>query len=53
MMVTAQYRRGAMKGKKGDRGKKGLRQRKVRKNFRKFDKNEECSNNNEYGKGSE
>ena len=44
---------GAMKGKKGDKGKKGYGKGKYGKSFGKYDKSNEYSKNNEYGKGYE
>ena len=44
---------GAMKGKKGDRGKKGYGKGKFGKSFGKYDKSNEHSKINDYGKGSE
>ena len=44
---------GSMKGKKGDRGKKGYRKGKFGKSFGKYDKSNEHSKINDYGKGSE
>ena len=44
---------GAMKGKKGDRGKKGNGKGKFGKSLGKYDKSNEHSKNNDYGKGSE
>ena len=44
---------GAMKGKKGDRGKKGDGKGKFHKSLGKYDKSNEHSRNNDYGKGSE
>ena len=44
---------GAMKGKKGDRGKKGYGKGKFGKSLGKYDKSNEHSKNNDYGKGSE
>ena len=44
---------GAMKGKKGDRGKKGYGKGKFGKSLGKYDKNNEHSKINDYGKGSE
>ena len=44
---------GAMKGKKGDRGKKGFGKGKFGKNLGKYDKSNEHSKRNDYGKGSE
>ena len=44
---------GAMKGKKGDRGKKGHGKGKFGKSLGKYDKSNEHSKNNDYGKGSE
>ena len=54
-MVMAQYRwkSGAMKGKKRDRGKKGYGKGKFGKSLGKYDKSNEHSKNNDYGKGSE
>ena len=44
---------GAMKGKKGDRGKKGYGKGKFGKSLGKYDKSNEHSKINDYGKGSE
>ena len=44
---------GAMKGKEGDRGKKGYGKGKFVKSLGKYDKSNEHSKNNDYGKGSE
>ena len=44
---------GAMKGKKGDRGKKGYGKGKFGKSLGKYDKSNELSKKNDYGKGSE
>ena len=51
MMVMAQYR--SMKGKTGDRGKKGYGKGKFGKSLGKYDKSNEHSKNNDYGRGSE
>ena len=44
---------GAMKGKKGDRGKKGYGKGKFGKSLGMYDRSNEHSKNNDYGKGSE
>ena len=44
---------GAMKSKKGDRGKKGCGKGKFGNSLGKYDKSNEHSKNNDYGKGSE
>ena len=44
---------GAMKGKKGDSGKKGYGKGEFGKSLGKYDKSNEHSKNNDYGKGSE
>ena len=44
---------GAMKGKKGDRGKKGHGKGRFGKSLGKYDKSNEHSKINDYGKGSE